>query len=54
MLLSRADLREHYGITYSRPHLHRLMHAGKFPRQVALGGSEPYARKAWHRADIEI
>jgi predicted DNA-binding transcriptional regulator AlpA len=52
VLLSRADLREHYGITYSRAHLHRLMREGKFPRQVALG-PEPYARKAWRRADVE-
>jgi predicted DNA-binding transcriptional regulator AlpA len=52
MLLGRADLREHYGITYSRAHFHRLMREGRFPRQVALG-PEVYARKAWHRSDIE-
>jgi predicted DNA-binding transcriptional regulator AlpA len=52
MLLSHADLREHYGITYSRVHLHRLMREGKFPRQVAFG-PEQYSRKAWRRDAVE-
>jgi predicted DNA-binding transcriptional regulator AlpA len=52
VLLSLADLREHYGITYTRQHLYRLMDAGKFPRSVALG-PEVYARKAWRREDVE-
>jgi predicted DNA-binding transcriptional regulator AlpA len=52
MLLSHADLREHYGITYSRVHLHRLMREGKFPRQVAFG-PEMYCRKVWRRGAIE-
>jgi predicted DNA-binding transcriptional regulator AlpA len=52
VLLGRADLREYYGITYSRAHLHRLMREGKFPRQVALG-PEMYCRKVWRRGDIE-
>jgi predicted DNA-binding transcriptional regulator AlpA len=52
VLLSHADLREFYGIDYSRAHLHRLMAARKFPRQVGLGPAA-YARKAWRRADVE-
>jgi predicted DNA-binding transcriptional regulator AlpA len=52
VLLSHADLKEHFGISYSRQHLHRLAASGKFPRPVALG-PEVHARKAWRRADIE-
>jgi predicted DNA-binding transcriptional regulator AlpA len=52
LLLSRDDLKQHYGIRYTRSHLHRLMRDGKFPRQVSLG-PESYARKAWRRQDIE-
>jgi predicted DNA-binding transcriptional regulator AlpA len=51
VLLGLADLRA-LGIPYSRAHLHRLMHAGKFPRPVALG-PEVRARKAWRADDIE-
>jgi predicted DNA-binding transcriptional regulator AlpA len=53
VLLSRDDLRVHYGITYSRPHLHRLIKEGRFPRPVALAGPEKFARKAFRRSDIE-
>jgi predicted DNA-binding transcriptional regulator AlpA len=51
VLLSRDDLRA-LGITYSRQHLHRLMAEGRFPRPVALGGPELYARKAWRAVDV--
>src|SRR5262245_49115349 len=51
LLLSRTDLAA-LGINYSRAHLHRLMAAGKFPRQLALG-PERSARKAWNRRDVE-
>lgn len=52
LLLSRDDLREFFGITYSRAHLHRLIRDHHFPAPVALG-SAPYARKCWRVADIE-
>lgn len=51
VLLGLGDLRA-LGISWSRQHLHRLMHAGKFPRPVALG-PEVRARKAWRADDIE-
>jgi predicted DNA-binding transcriptional regulator AlpA len=51
LLLSRADLNA-LGISYSRPHLHRLVAEGRFPAPVAFG-PEPYARKAWRAADVE-
>jgi predicted DNA-binding transcriptional regulator AlpA len=52
MLLSREDLREFCGITYSRWHLQRLIARGLFPAPVALG-PEASARKAWRRDEIE-
>ena len=54
-LLGRDDLRQHYGISYSRQHLWRLIKKSKkhrFPRPVALGPGR-YARKAWRREDVE-
>lgn len=35
-------------VPYSRMHLYRLMHAGKFPRQVRLGGN----RVAWLESEV--
>jgi predicted DNA-binding transcriptional regulator AlpA len=52
VLLSRADLRAFYGITWSRAHLYRLVASGEFPRPVALG-SHASSRKAWRRDDVE-
>ena len=52
LVYERADLPS-LGITYSRPHLHRLVKAGLFPAPVALSGLGKYGRKAWHAADIE-
>jgi predicted DNA-binding transcriptional regulator AlpA len=52
VLLSRDDLREFYGIRYSRWHIHRLTALGRFPAPVALA-PERYARKCWRRDDIE-
>ena len=37
------------GIGYSRPHLWRLMRAGKFPKPIKLGAN----RNAWIDAEIE-
>jgi predicted DNA-binding transcriptional regulator AlpA len=54
VLLSRDDLREHYGITYSRQHLHRLIREGCFPQTVSLGDpGQLSARKVWKREDVE-
>ena len=36
-LLSMAELKSEKGVSYSRPHLYRLMKAGKFPQPVKLG-----------------
>jgi len=46
-LLDRNDLRAQ-GIKYSRPHLDRLMKAGKFPRHIKLGEN----RNAWLAHEI--
>ena len=37
MLLSIDDLKPLKGIPYSKPHLWRLIRAGKFPRPIRLG-----------------
>jgi prophage regulatory protein len=47
-LLDRNDLRAR-GIKYSRPHLDRLMKAGKFPRHIKLGEN----RNAWLAHEID-
>lgn len=36
-LLTLADLREHYGISFTRQHLLRLENQGRFPRRLRLG-----------------
>lgn len=51
-LLSQHDLRQFYGINFSRQHLWRLTRAGVLPRPVALGIGK-FARKAFRREDIE-
>jgi len=50
VLLGLADLRA-LGISWSRQHLHRLMHEGRFPSQL-VSGPEPSARKFWKADDI--
>lgn len=52
LLLSRDDLREFYGISYSRTYLAKLIARGEFPAPLALG-PHSYSRKAWRRDDIE-
>jgi predicted DNA-binding transcriptional regulator AlpA len=52
MFLSRDDLRDFYGISYSRAHLYRLIAAEEFPAPVALG-PHAYSRKMWRRDAIE-
>ena len=37
MLLTIDDLKPLKGIPYSKPHLWRLIRAGKFPRPIRLG-----------------
>ena len=36
-VLSLRDLKRVKGISYSRPHLYRLVNAAKFPRPIKLG-----------------
>jgi prophage regulatory protein len=36
-MLSIGELKSEKGISYSKPHLYRLIKAGKFPRPVPLG-----------------
>ena len=51
-LLTRADLRKFYNVTYSREHISRLVAKGKVPPPLALGESI-YSRKVWRRDDVE-
>ena len=38
-VLSLRDLKRVKGISYSRPHLYRLVNADKFPRPIKLGAN---------------
>lgn len=38
-LIPMADLRAAKGVPYSRPHIYRLMDAGKFPKPIHCGGN---------------
>jgi prophage regulatory protein len=38
-VLSLRDLKRVKGISYSRPHLYRLMNARQFPRPIKLGAN---------------
>ena len=47
-LLSVDELKTAKGIHYSKPHLYRLMKAGKFPQPIRLGER----RIAWPESEI--
>jgi prophage regulatory protein len=47
-MLDRDGLRAK-GIPFSRPHLHRLIAAGKFPRPIKIGEGT----NAWVEAEID-
>ncbi len=47
-LLSREDLKNLKGIDYSYPHLWRLIRAGRFPKQIKIGG-----RNLWAEHEID-
>ena len=49
--LSYDDLKAR-GIRYSRMHIHRLVHAGKFPRPVKLG-TGPNGTNFWPDDEID-
>jgi prophage regulatory protein len=51
-LVSRRELRERYGITYSDTHLLRLERAGEFPKRVRLT-PRPRAKVWWLEVEIE-
>jgi prophage regulatory protein len=48
-LLSYEELKPQKDIPYSRPHLHRLIKAGKFPRPIKLGEN----RNAWIESEVD-
>ena len=48
-VLSFSELRERKGIVWSRPHIHRLINKGKFPRPVKLGEGTA----AWVEQEID-
>jgi prophage regulatory protein len=48
-LVSWKELRERFGIPYSRTHVGRLENGGKFPKRLALGE----CRVAWYEDEIE-
>jgi prophage regulatory protein len=47
-LLSYEDL-ESKGIPYSRPHIWRLIKAGKFPKPVKIGA----AKNCWVESEVD-
>jgi prophage regulatory protein len=47
-ILSRTDLREK-GITVSKPHLHRLINAGQFPRPFKVTPG----RNGWLESEVD-
>lgn len=48
-LITMADLRAAKGVPYSRPHIYRLIDAGKFPKPLHIGGN----RIAFLEAEID-
>jgi prophage regulatory protein len=48
-LLSLGELKSEKGISYSKPHLYRLIKAGKFPKPVPIGDN----RIAFVEVEIE-
>ena len=46
--LTRQQLREEFGIAYSRAHLARLEKAGRFPQRVRLSAN----RVAWVESEV--
>jgi prophage regulatory protein len=48
-LLSMPELRSEKGVSYSRPHLFRLIKTGAFPRPIKLGEN----RNAWLEAEVD-
>ena len=50
-LVGLTELREQFGISYTRQHLFRRMQQGTFPKAVKLGPSAS-ARRVWFEDDI--
>lgn len=48
-VLSFTELRERKGIVWSRPHVGRMVRAGKFPRPLKIGE----ATTAWVEQEID-
>jgi prophage regulatory protein len=48
-LLSRQDLREKKGITFTRQHIHRLVKEGKFPAPIKVGENT----NAWVEPEVD-
>lgn len=48
-LLSMDELKPVKGISYSRPHLFRLIKAGRFPAPIKIGEN----RNAWPESEID-
>ncbi len=48
-LLSMEELRTVKGVSYSRPHLFRLIKSQKFPAPIKLGEN----RNAWVEAEVD-
>jgi prophage regulatory protein len=48
-LATWRDLKDEFGIPYSRQHVGRLEKQGKFPKRVKLNGF----RCVWYREEIE-
>jgi len=48
--LTFEDLKQHYGIPYSRVHTGRLVRAGRFPKSFSFGDGR---RRFWLKSEVE-
>ena len=48
-VLSYPELRDRKGIVWSRAHVYRMIHAGKFPRPLKLGEGT----SAWLEEEVD-
>jgi len=52
-IIRYPQLKDQYGIDYSRVHLQRLENTGRFPRRVRLNPSDPRGHFGWFTAELD-